>query len=75
MLRREDAISTHDNYGKDTDPHLKNLTPLAFRWQQWLRECASMLRCTYITCRIYVTRTFTLTCFKVTCHNLAATQF
>ena len=35
---------------KATDTHVEYVIIIAFAWQQWLRERASMLRYTYIAC-------------------------
>jgi len=37
---------------KITDTNLKYVTFIAFPRQQWLRERALILRCTYIACRV-----------------------
>ena len=46
-------------------------------FDELLRERAFMLLFTYITCRVYtrITRTVTPACFRLSCHNLAATHF
>jgi hypothetical protein len=38
---------------KATDTHSDYVILIAFLWQQWLRERASMLRYTYIACLAY----------------------
>ena len=35
-----------------TDTHSEYVIFIAFPLQQWLHECGSMLRCTYITCHV-----------------------
>ena len=37
---------------KATDGHSEYVILIAFLLQQWLHECASMLRYTYVACRV-----------------------
>ena len=37
---------------KATDTHSEYVILIAFAWQQWLRERASMLRYTYVACLV-----------------------
>jgi hypothetical protein len=39
---------------KATDTHSECVILIAFPRQQWLRESASMLRCTYTACLVYL---------------------
>jgi hypothetical protein len=43
---------------KATDTHLEYVILIAFPRQQWLRERASMLRFTYIACRVWARTVF-----------------
>jgi len=36
----------------DTHPHTEYVTLIAFQLQQWLRDCASLLRYTYVVCLV-----------------------
>jgi hypothetical protein len=44
----KDALCMPDNYGKNTNTYSEYVTLIAFQWQQWLCEHATMIRYTYI---------------------------
>ena len=52
LLRRKDAIFFPDGSGKNTGTLSGYLIPTAFLRQQWISECASLLRHTYIACLV-----------------------
>jgi len=64
---------------KASDIHLECVILIAFPWQQWLRECASVLRYTYIGLRFCAACVCSLLCpvisyrltFYVPVHQLA----
>jgi hypothetical protein len=46
------ACALHAGYLR-LHPHSQYVILMAFPLQQWLHECASVLRCTYIACLVY----------------------
>jgi len=45
---------TESRITKATDKHSEYVIIIAFTLQQWLHECVSILRCTFIACLVFL---------------------